>query len=63
MMITLALREELDVFMDLGKQLNHQVVEKRWGNRSCSTIEPESWAASCGGRTRIGGEVMVTPKH
>ena len=42
MMITLALREELDVFMDLGKQLNQQVVEKRWESRSRSTMQPES---------------------
>jgi hypothetical protein len=26
----LLLREELDVFMELGKRLNQQVVEKRW---------------------------------
>jgi hypothetical protein len=26
----LSLREELDVFMELGKRLNQQVVEKRW---------------------------------
>ncbi len=61
MMITLALRKELDVFMDLGKQLNQQVVEKRWESPSRSMIEPESWAASSGGRTRRRGNPCYTP--